>query len=62
MRIVQIVSFLLFLNKRRLPNSCLKMATLKETINYILDNGENMTKEIKKFVLKVFFIKQNLKC
>lgn len=64
MRIVQIVSFLLFLNKRRLPNSdrnaCLKMETLEETINYILDSGDNMSKEIKKFVLKVFFIKQNL--
>jgi hypothetical protein len=36
------------------------MATLEETINYILDNGDNMSKEINKFVLKVFFIKQNL--
>ena len=67
MRIVQIiVSFLLFQYNRRLPNSdrnaCLKMATLEETIDFILDNGDNMPKEIKKFVLKVFCINQNLKC
>ena len=59
MRIVQIVSFLLFLYKRRLPgsdrNACLKMATIEETIDFLEDNGGNMTKEVKKFVLKVIF-------